>query len=308
MNKNTVTIDLDELRREAREILRESEQERLVPDPILRVGEIISMMRRFKAAVVAANAPRGYVAGSEHDPQQRAILQSHRLAALGGDDAECGLVCLKERLMSLNCAFVLQGQPWWVDDCQWEGRVWSPLCRWTKRGFDLLYEKRDTNDWPNCIKLPVLQGWINDELEIEWELGIRMKEFLPDGEWPHVDVEEGILRWGGRERHLPKRTVLIIRCLVEKKGRSVPDDDIAEALDKADLSSGTLRQVFSRLRRSLVEADFSDIAAAIVRDKENGQTCLDQTLLLEGLAKLGDSRAPCSSEQHGGLGSDRDRL
>ncbi len=295
MSKRTVTIELDELRREVREFLRESEKERLVPDPILRIGEIISMMRRFKAAVVNATAPRGFDAGSEHDPRQRALLRSHRLAALGDDDLQSGLVPLKERLMSLNCAFVLQGQPWWVDDCQWETRVWNPLYRWTQRGYDLLFKDHATSDWPTCIKVPILQDWITDEVEIEWELGVRMKEFLPDGEWPHVDLKEGTLRWGGRERHLPKRTLLIIQCLVEKKGRYVHDDYIAEAIQEPDLSRDALRQAFFRLKRSLVDADFGDVAAAIVRDKEEWRTCLDQTLLLEGLAKLGNGSDTCAS-------------
>jgi hypothetical protein len=262
-------------------------------------------MRRFKAAVVEANAPRGFDAGSEQDSNQRALLRSHRLAALGDDDLQTGLVPLKERLMSLNCSFVLQGQLWWVDECQWETRVWNPLYRWTKRGYDLLFEKHDTGDWPHCIKVPVLQEWINDELEIERELGIRMKEFLPHGEWPHVDLDQETLRWGGRERRLPKRTLLIMQCLVEKKGRYVHDDDIAEAIHQPDLSRGALRQVFSRFTRSLIKAGFRDIAAATVRDKEEWQTRLDQTLLLEGLGKLGNGSDPCASgSANDDLGSD----
>ena len=279
MAKKVITIDFEELKREVEVLLAERRKNRL-PDPITRIWKVVDAMRRYKAAVVAANAPRGFNAGSESNPTQRATLREHRLGFLEDVTPEAGIRNLKEWVMDLDCSFVVQEEPWRVENAFWEAKVWTPLFSWAQKGFSMLFDGRDGPIWPRHIPLSDLKGWEDEELMIEWELVARILDFIPEGEWPVVDLQSGNLRWNGREGTLGNRELRIINCLVEKKGRYVDDDDIYDVIDAPSMSPAAFRKMLSRLRQQLKFSGFEDVEAAIDRTQE-GRTRLDHDKLVQ---------------------------
>lgn len=178
--KHSLVINLDELKAEVQRHLSESAKERLVPDPILQIGKIVEVVRRYKAAIVAANAPRGFEVGKAVEPLQQEKLRSHRLGALENDRPENGICPMKVWLLSLNTDCVLQRQPFRVVDSIWEQNVWAPLSQWVQRGYDLLFADKDSSEWPKCISFHELTSWEDDEFEIETQLMARMTDFVAD--------------------------------------------------------------------------------------------------------------------------------
>jgi hypothetical protein len=179
---NSIVINVEELKAEIEQFLLGNAEDRLVSEPMVQIGKIVDAIRYYKAMVVAANAPRGLEPGSEIDPNQREKLRCHRITAIESCNTNSGLHQLKEWLISLDMKFVIQDQPWRVQDVLWESKIWSPLFRWASRGFDLLFENKEKIEWPYCIAFSTLEAWEKDELEIETELIVRISEFLPESD------------------------------------------------------------------------------------------------------------------------------
>ncbi len=263
-------VNFNELKAEVAALQRDYEADRPTSDPMLQIGKIITAMRDYKAAVVDAHAPRGFLAGAERDPKQRQVLRDHRRADLDN------LRKQKEWLMALDCEFVLQSQPWRINETLWESKILGPACSWAKRGFALLYDGEDHIDFKQ------LEAWDAVELEIEHQLMAQMMEFLPQGNWPIADIENDLLHWDSREATMTTRELRILNCLFRAKGRYVDYNDIWDAIGE-DKNPAARRTIVSRLKKSLAEKDFDDIAAAIENDGKNERIRLNHGKLMKSL-------------------------
>lgn len=263
-------VDFNELKAETEALRRDYESDRPTSDPMLQIGKIITAMRDYKRAVVDAHAPRGFATAAERDQKQRQVLRDHRRADL--ED----LRKQKEWLMALDCEFVLQGQPWWINEALWESKILEPACRWTKLGFALLYDSEDRIDFK------WLDAWNADELEIEQQLMAQMMEFLPQEIWPIADIESSLLHWDSREATMTTRDLRILSCLFRAKGRYADYNDVCEIIGK-DMEPVALRKLFSRLDQALVKKGFDDIAAAIENDGKNERIRLNHGKLMKSL-------------------------
>lgn len=246
----TMTDSFSALKADVQTFLRESEADRPTSNPMLQIGTIITAMRVFKAAVVSAHAPRGFQTGAERDPKQRQVIQDHRRADL--DE----LKRQKEWLLGLDFDFVLQGQPWRINEAVWESEIFGPICRWVRQGVEFLFDGQDRVDFQ------WLRSWDSDELEIERQLIAQTIEFLPEGKWPIADLDAGILRWDSRDKEMPMPVLKTLSCVFKARGQ------YAELFDSDgnELEPEAMRQVDSRTKRCLLKHDFPDIADCLERD------------------------------------------
>lgn len=263
-------VNFNELKAEIEALRRDYESDRPTSDPMLQIGKIITAMRDYKNTVVDAHAPRGFATSADRDQKQRQVLRDHRRADL--ED----LRNQKEWLMALDCEFVLQGQPWWINEALWESMILGPACRWAKSGFALLYDGEDRIDFK------WLDAWNADELEIEQELMAQMMEFLPEGKWPIADLENNLLHWDSREATMTTRDLQILGCLFRAKGRYVDYYDIWNVIGE-DKKPAARRAIFSRLNKALVDNGFDDIATAIENDGKNERIRLNYKKLRNSL-------------------------
>lgn len=178
--------------------------------------------------------------------------------------------------MALDCEFILQGQPWRINETLWESKILGPACRWTQRGFAFLYDGEDRIDFK------WLDAWDANQLEIEHQLMAQMMEFIPQGNWPIADIENSLLHWDSREATMTTRVLRILSCLFRAKGRYVDYNEVCEIIGK-DLGPVSLRKLFSRLDQALVKKGFDDIAAAIENDGKNERIRLNHGKLMKSL-------------------------
>ena len=164
-------------------------EERLFPNPVCRLFQIIEHTRRFQTAVIEANYPLGFAVGSETEPKQRSILQEHRNAALKSRPSKTGIVEIRYSLKQIaNTSFVLGDDGIFsVDDVEWKKKIWTPLYRWVERGYNLLFSDMDCEDWPTCIPEEDLKKWQEQRQEIEWQIWIQICKLMPND--PYATVE-----------------------------------------------------------------------------------------------------------------------
>ena len=270
--------EFEELKQEVKNFLAESEETR-TPRPILRIGELITAMRRYKAEIISANAPCGFCPDADTNSFEREILRQHRLDKVDKDD---GVQSQKKRLLGLNSEWIVNGEPWRVQDAIWQIKIWTPLDLWVKRGFDLMYQGIEEACWPKLSSLPTLSAWEQEEQEIEFQLFLRINDFLPEGEWPLIDFERGTLTWAGRSVELTDRELKIIDLLVKHKGKYVRKTALFQAAGDSLMGEDAFRKMFSRLKTKLTQSGFSDIALSIVQ-ASGGRLRLDHDKLLESL-------------------------
>lgn len=217
-------------------------------------------MRRFKAAVVAANAPRGLTAATGLDPLRRTVLREHRMA----HSAE--VESLKDRLTSLDCRFLVgESRCYQVCESDWEKNIWRPLHHWVVAGYDTLYAGSQGEDWPTCVPLTVFHKWEQEEQEIEWMLMEKMTTFLPDdGYQPVLNDREHSVRWRGQVCPLGDNNSFRLMSLLVK-GRRVSRQEIVLALfGDVNTTDDALRQCVSRLRKCLRKGKLSKVAESII--------------------------------------------
>ncbi len=267
MAKDKIEISIEDLKAEVKEFLLEIERDRITPKPVQRIGEIMSLLRRYMRAVVMANAPRDYSPGARN-AKQRDRLRAHREACLADTDPKNGLTANREKLKALDCAFVLAGEiVWRIDEVEWEMKLWRPLYRCVERGYEMLYGGKEEAGWPSYISEADLQVWRAEEQEIEWSLIARIKIFWPEGDFPVVDDDEFSVRWKGEACVLGNNQCYrLMKLLVKVRGRGVSHEDIGEALSDEQMTGAAVRKVVERLRKSLRDSPCSALAAWIVTE------------------------------------------
>ncbi len=258
-------VDFQTLKEECEAHFRDCEEDRLASGPMLQIGKIITAMREYKAAVVAAHAPLHFEVGAERDPKQRGVLRKHRLAA------QEALRQQKEWLISLDYRDIHQGQPWRMNEAFWMDKIWRPLFRWSDSCFQLLYDGKDRLDFK------VLEALDADELEIEWHLLAQMMEFLPQGKWPIADTETGFLCWDSREESMTNTELTILSRIFTARGKYT---EIYDPHEK-ELEPQAFRKALSRIKQSLTRIHFEDIAASLEKRPESYELRLNHKKLMK---------------------------
>ena len=264
-------LEFDELKMEVKQFLAEGEI--MTPRPILRIGQLITAIRRYKASIVAANAPIDFQVESA---QQQELLRQHRLSKLNELREQ------REWLLKLNTEWIINGEPWRTQDAHWQANVWTPLNRWVKAGFALMFDDMESRDRPEAHSLAVLNSWESDELSIEFQLLLRICDFQPESEWPVVDFDRGTLSWAERVSEFSDRELKVLGLLIQSKGDYVRKTALCEAAGDSLMEDEAFRKMFSRLKKKLAAAGFPGIAESIIQSP-GGRTRLDHNRLLQSL-------------------------
>ena len=183
------------------------------------------------------------------------------------------IIRIKNWLSALDSKYLLGAEVTWrIDDSDWEVNIWTPLCKWSERGYAMLFDASDTKNWPQPISPGAIKSWEDDEQELEWQLSGRISIFLPTGDDVVLDETEPFtIRWRNQFCFLDNTDQFrIMERLVKAKGRKVSSEAIGEALNKDDFTDDALRKAISRLNAKLKKNGLEELANRI-KTSESGR-------------------------------------
>ena len=258
------TAGPSEFERLVEKLAREAEDKRHETKPQAQVWAIIHRMRSYQEAVIRANAPRDFKAGST-DPQNGERLRKYRQIQKDITDLNLGMTPLGASLATLGCRDVLGETEWRVNNTEWEAKIWTPLHAWVAHGYEMLF----ASEVPKLIPELDLVRWEKEELQLEQQLIAHLLKVMPEDDYPVADEETFHVRWRDEECDLGNTQLFFLtKYLLEARGRYVSYSNIAIALGDPEMAYDAIRKTKERLLKALKLSPCRALAKCVVADKE----------------------------------------